>query len=179
MRKKTEIWEWAKALIIAIGIAVFIRSLLFAPYVVEGASMEITIHDRERVIVNKLIYLIGEPERGDIVVVRAMQEQDFIKRVIAVGGDQVEVRDDTLFINGKPIDEPYLAEQKQKAKQNGLSFTEDFGSITIPKGSVFVLGDNRPNSLDSEELGPFEVEKVIGQAEFVFFPFTKMRFLND
>lgn len=172
---KKESWEWGKSIGIAIVLAIFIRTFLFAPYLVEGASMESTLHNHDRLVVNKAIYLIGEPKRGDIVVLHATPEKDYIKRVIGVAGDVIEVKNDTLYINGQPVEETYLKDRKTKANDTGYTWTNDFGPITVPEAQVFVLGDNRPNSLDSEELGPFEVSKVVGRAEFVFYPFEKLR----
>lgn len=172
---KKESWEWGKSIGIAIVLAVFIRTFLFAPYLVEGASMESTLHNHDRLVVNKAIYFMGEPKRGDIVVLHATPDKDYIKRVIGIAGDQIEVKSDILFINGQPVEESYLKENKAKANHEGYSWTSDFGPITVPDDQVFVLGDNRPNSLDSEELGPFDVNKVVGRAEFVFYPFGKLR----
>ncbi|QDX93169.1 signal peptidase I [Brevibacillus laterosporus] len=86
-----------------------------------------------------------------------------VKRVVGIPGDTVQSKEDVLYINGKPIDEPYLSEYKLKEKQDGNQFTYDFGPFTIPQESVFVLGDNRVNSADSREYGPIEIEKIKGK----------------
>ena len=109
-KDKNEIWEWIKALFIAIILAFIIRIFLFTPIVVEGSSMEPTLQDQERMIVTK----IGEPKRFDIVVFHASESKDYIKRVIGLPGDRIEYIDDTLYINGTPYDEPYLDEFKQE-----------------------------------------------------------------
>lgn len=172
---KKESWEWGKSIGIAIVLAAFIRIFLFAPYLVEGASMESTLHNHDRLVVNKAIYFISKPKRGDIVVLHATPEKDYIKRVIGIEGDVIQAKNDILYINGQPVEESYLRENKEEANHAGYAWTNDFGPITVPHDHVFVLGDNRPNSLDSEELGPFEVSKVVGRAEFVFYPFEKLR----
>ena len=92
---KSEIFEWIKALAIAIVLAAIIRYFLFAPILVDGLSMTPTLHDGNRMVVNKIAYKIGEPERFDIVVFHATEEKDYIKRVIGLPGDKIEYKDDT------------------------------------------------------------------------------------
>ncbi|MBO8162406.1 MAG: signal peptidase I [Brevibacillus sp.] len=172
---RSEVWEWIKALAIAIVFAFLIRTFLFAPFIVEGESMETTLHNNEKLVVNKAIYYLKEPQRGDIVVFHAEADRDYIKRVIGVPGDTVEMRDDTLYINGNPVPEPYLEENKEKVKGANEPLTEDFGPVTVPEGQIFVLGDNRQNSRDSRALGSVDIEAVVGRAEFVFWPLSHIR----
>lgn len=174
---KSETWEWIKALGFAIALAFVIRTFLFAPFIVEGESMETTLHNAEKLVVNKAIYLFREPQRGDIIVFHAEEKRDYIKRVIGVPGDTVEVRDDVLYLNGQPVEEPYLREKREEAKQQGIPLTEDFGPVTVPEGHVFVMGDNRLNSRDSRSyaLGPIDIDKVVGRSEFVFWPLDSIR----
>ena len=112
-KKKNELWEWIKALVIAVLLAAVIRYFLFAPIVVDGVSMMPTLHDQDRMIVNKFSYQIGEPNRFDIIVFHAPENKDYIKRVIGLPGDTVEYKDDTLYVNGKAYEEPYLDEYKK------------------------------------------------------------------
>lgn len=108
MTKKKNQWiEWLKAILIAFGLVFFIRMFLFSPIVVDGPSMLPTLHDRDQMIVNKFIYKIKEPERFDIVVFHAPNQKDFIKRVIGLPGEHVKVKDEVLYINGKPVEEPF------------------------------------------------------------------------
>ncbi|MET3288461.1 signal peptidase I [Brevibacillus fluminis] len=172
---KKEAWEWIKALVIALVFAFFIRTFLFAPFIVEGESMEATLHNNERLVVNKAIYYLSKPQRGDIIVFHAEADKDYIKRVIGVAGETVEVRDDELFINGKKVDEPYLAKKREEAKAEGLPLTENFGPIQIPPNHIFVMGDNRQNSRDSRMIGPVDLGTVVGRAEFVFWPIQEGR----
>jgi len=104
VKGKNELWEWTKALLIAIGLAAVIRYFLFAPIVVDGHSMMPTLHNGDRMIVNKL----GKPERFDIIVFHAPEQKDYIKRVIGLPGDTVEYKNDVLYINGVAYEEPYL-----------------------------------------------------------------------
>lgn len=174
-RSKNEAWEWIKALAVAVALAFFIRTFLFAPFIVEGESMETTLHNEEKLVVNKAIYYLKQPERGDIVVFHAEEKRDYIKRVIGVAGDTVEMRDDTLYINGNPVDEPYLKQNKDLVKDEGMPLTENFGPVTVPEGHIFVLGDNRRNSRDSRAIGAVDVDTVVGRAEFVFWPLDRIR----
>lgn len=174
-RGKNEAWEWIKALGIAIALAFLIRTFLFAPFIVEGESMETTLHNEEKLVVNKALYYLREPERGDIIVFHAEAKRDYIKRVIGVAGDTVEVKNDQLLLNGKPVDELYLAEKREEAKKEGIPLTEDFGPVPVPTGQIFVMGDNRQNSRDSRAIGPVELDTVVGRSEFVFWPLKEIR----
>ncbi|MCR2820740.1 signal peptidase I [Lederbergia panacisoli] len=178
-KEKNELWEWTKALLIAIGLAAVIRYFLFAPIVVDGYSMMPTLHNGDRMIVNKL----GKPERFDIIVFHAPEQKDYIKRVIGLPGDTVEYRDDTLYINGKPYAEPYLDSYKSQIVEGPL--TEDFtleetpvGQKTVPKGELFVMGDNRRSSKDSRHIGSISIKKVIGDTNMVYWPFKDIRYVK-
>ncbi len=175
-KEKNEIWEWTKALIIAFAIAVLIRYFLFTPIVVDGDSMMPTLVDGDRMIVNKL----GELDRFDIVVFHAPEGKDYIKRVIGLPGDYIEYKDDQLYINGKPVDEPYLDEYKSQLTEGTL--TQDFTLQdidptleAIPEGYVFVMGDNRRYSKDSRHIGIVSEEKIIGKTNIVFWPLSEMQ----
>ncbi|BAU27578.1 signal peptidase I [Aneurinibacillus soli] len=174
--KKNEAWEWIKALGIAIILALIIRSFLFAPFLVDGSSMMPTLENGERLIVNKLVYHLNGPKRGEIVVFHASATKDYIKRVIATEGETVEMKNDQLYINDKPVDEPYLAQYKLQAKQQGYKLTDDFPKQKIPAGHVFVMGDNRQNSQDSRIIGPVAIKEMVGRSEVVIWPYTKIRF---
>ena len=133
-KEKNELWEWTKALLIAIGLAAIIRYFLFAPIVVDGLSMMPTLHNGDRMIVNKL----GKPDRFDIIVFHAPEKKDYIKRVIGLPGDTVEYRNDILYINGEPYEEPYLDEYKKNIDDGPL--TEDF---TLEELQGFKISSSR------------------------------------
>ncbi|WRK55721.1 signal peptidase I [Coprobacillaceae bacterium CR2/5/TPMF4] len=129
---------------------------------VYGTSMVPTFHEGNIVLVDKVFYKRGEPERNDIVVVDyrdANQNETFIiKRVVAVGGDHLEIKDNQVYLNGELLQEDYI---------NGTMTNNEDMSIDIPEGKVFVMGDNRNNSLDSRRLGYFDFEDdVIGKVFF-------------
>lgn len=131
---------------------------------VDGYSMEPTLHTGEFVIVNRIAYTLGEAERGDIIVFHYPRnpEQEYIKRVIGLPGDEISVRNGLVYVNGVPLDETYI--KAPPAYQ---------GSWTVPAESVFVLGDNRNNSSDSHNWGEVPLDKIIGKAVFVYWPPTE------
>ncbi|KOO47514.1 signal peptidase I [Priestia koreensis] len=167
--KKSEIWQWVKSIGIAVIVAFILRSYVFAPTIVNGKSMDPTLHTNERLILSK----IGEPKRFDIIVFHAPDGRDYVKRVIGFPGETVEIKDDTLFIDGKACKEAYLREGKKAfANKYGKArkFTEDYPQIKVPKGDLFVLGDNRPVSEDSRSIGPISQSKIIGKAKLSVWP---------
>ncbi len=181
-KKKNETWEWMKALLIAFGLAAIIRVFLFTPIVVDGESMMPTLENGDRMIVNKIGYTIGKPDRFDIVVFHAPEQKDYIKRVIGLPGDEVEYRDDVLYINGKAFEEPYLDQYKAEVADSPL--TEDFTleekiqRTTVPEGHVFVLGDNRRKSKDSRHIGAVAIDEIIGNTNIVFWPIEDFGFVK-
>ncbi|WP_040203418.1 signal peptidase I [Neobacillus jeddahensis] len=171
---KRELESWGKSLLMALGVAIVVRTFLFAPYIVKGASMEPTLHNQEKVLVNKL-NLTDSFSRGEIVIIKG-KEENYVKRIIGLPGDTVLMKNDHLYINGDLVKEPYLSQNRERAKQVGNRLTGDFGPITVPKNKFFVMGDNRLYSKDSRNgLGYFTKEEIVGQSEFVFFPFSQMR----
>lgn len=183
-KKKSEWIDWLKTLLIALGLAFVVRTFLFAPIVVDGPSMLPTLHDRDYIIVNKFSYYFQEPERFDIVVFHASAQKDFIKRVIGLPGEHVAVEDNVLYIDGKPVDEPFLDEEKKQLKSY-QTLTNDFtleelpgGHQVVPEGYVFVLGDNRGNSTDSRMLGVIPIDEIVGKTSFLFLPFDRMQLVG-
>ncbi|WP_084423037.1 signal peptidase I [Cohnella thermotolerans] len=175
-----ELTEWIKALVIA-GILVFvIRWLLVSPFIVDGESMEPNFQNRERIIVNKVLYDFRQPKAGEVIVFHVPDEKrDFIKRVIAVPGDKVKVEGDTVYVNGKPIDEPYLKKAIAEAHAEGRAYNDtDFPEGTVPAGTLFVMGDNRSNSKDSRMIGYIPMSRVVGRAELIFWPLKDINYIG-
>jgi len=139
---------------------------------IEGSSMEPTLHNGQRLLVNRLSYIsTSEPQRGDIIVFRAWeQEEDFIKRVIGVPGDEIDIQDNHIRVNGYPLDEPYIA--------NEPTFGTP-GTVVLGPGEYYVLGDNRGNSSDSRLHGPLPAEKIIGKAWLTYWPPRDLGFISD
>lgn len=178
---KRELLEWVKALLLAFVIVFLIRWLAFNNYIVDGRSMEPNFSHGERVIVNKLIYPFREPKRGEVIVFLAPEGKDYIKRVIGLPGERVKVIGDTVYINGMPLDEPYIRDEVEKARASGGSYnigsTEEF---IVPDDALFVLGDNRRESLDSRSpfVGFVPLENVKGRADLVYWPIRAFRLVN-
>jgi signal peptidase I len=169
-----EIFSWVKSLSIAFIIVFLFQKFLFAPSTVYGESMEPTFFDNDRIIIGKNTSI----ERFDIIVFAAPNSDDYyIKRVIGLPGDKIEMKNDVLYINGKKYDEPYLNKVKNHTAGN---ITEDFtlkeltGELVVPNNSLFVLGDNRLVSYDSRRFGFISFDSVIGEVKFRFFPFDEI-----
>ncbi|RDU37209.1 signal peptidase I [Neobacillus piezotolerans] len=174
-KKKSGAYEWIKSILVALLIAFIVRSFFFTPIIVDGASMNPTLQDKDRMIVTK----IAEPKRFDIVVFHAPDGREYIKRVIGLPGDRIEYKNDVLYINGKAYKEPYL--EKFKKEIIGASLTDSFTlketaveADTVPKGHLFVMGDNRRYSTDSRSIGAIPMEKVVGTTKLVFYPEIKI-----
>lgn len=150
------------------------------PFIVDGRSMDTTLESGERLLMLKNNAI----ERFDVVVFPSPTNPNklYIKRVIGIPGDKLEVKDDQLILNGKAMDEPYL---KQKQAEIEGDFTFDFtlqnatGKEVIPEGKYFVMGDNRRNSLDSRSFGYIDSDSVIGEADVIHWPFDKMKLLSQ
>ncbi len=175
--------EWIKAFAIAAVLAIIVRVFLFAPVVVEGPSMLPTLHNGDHLIVSKINYTVGSPERFDIVVFHATERKDYIKRVIGLPGDKVAVKDDQLYINGEPVDEPFLNEEINQLP-GGEKLTQNFtisqlpgGYEEVPEGYLLVLGDNRDNSTDSRTIGMVSKDELVGEAVFIYWPFDRIGFV--
>ena len=163
--------DWLISIIVAVVLAFGIRTFLVEPYMVSGPSMRPTLQNEERLIVNKLVYYTRDPKKGEIIVFKYPSDtrRDFIKRVIATGGDSIEIRDGKTFVNGEAIDESYIKEP----------FHTNYPKVTVPKGFIFVMGDNRNNSEDSRysDVGFVDLKLVKGKASVVFWPISAFKSL--
>ncbi|MEO2076021.1 MAG: signal peptidase I [Bacillus sp. (in: firmicutes)] len=168
-------WKsWGKSLFIAIGVTITVRTFFFEPYIVEGSSMEPTLHNQEKIFVEKMPWN-DHFNRGEIVIIDG-KEEFYVKRIIGLPGDSILMKNDQLFVNGVQTKEPYLTENRKEAMQIGNRLTGDFGPITVPENHFFVMGDNRLYSMDSRNgLGFIKKEDIVGHSQFVFFPFTNIR----
>jgi len=168
--KKPVIPEILESIIIAVILATIIRLFLLAPFFIPSQSMEPSLLVGDRMIVSKIAYRLGEPQRGDIIVFKYPRDpsKDYVKRLIGFEGEEVILKNNHLYINGKETPEKYLPE--------GLTFY-DFGPVIVPNGCYLMLGDNRSNSEDSRVWGPLPKENVIGKAVLIYWPFNRARLL--
>ena len=171
--KTIEILEWVKSILIAITVALIIMFFI-RPVVVHKQSMEPTFHSGDYIFISRQSYkMYGSPELGDVVVFRTGRfdekgnEQYYIKRVIGVPGDSVEIIEGRVFVNDKVLDEEYLSDQFSSGNMN---------KVNIPEGKIFVMGDNRAHSLDSRssEVGLVDISAVMGKVVFRGYPFNKI-----
>lgn len=172
--------DWIKAIGIALILAIVIKKFLFEQYVVYGESMMPTIENGNRLIVNKIGYEITEPKRFDLIVFHANEKEDYIKRVIGLPGEHIAYRNDQLYINYKPVAEPYLDAYKKQVPNSNLTGDFTLEEITgglkkIPEGQILVLGDNRLHSQDSRHIGLVKVKDVIGEANIRYWPVDEMK----
>jgi signal peptidase I len=192
-RSRTPFWvELPILILVALVVAVVIKTFLVQAYFIPSGSMEHTLEIGDRVMVNKLAYTWSQPKRGDIVVfeppwgqvstqepffdavarhveealgLRSPDIEDLIKRVIGLGGETVEVRNHQVLIDGAPIDESYLFP--------GTSMP-DYGPVTVPEGEVLVMGDNRDHSKDGRSFGPIPVDSIVGRAFVRIWPLGRL-----
>lgn len=163
--RKKELVSWIKSIAIALILALLIREFIFTPVIVSGQSMEPTFHNNDRVVITKIHTI----DHFDMIVFKAIHsDTNLIKRVIGLPGDVIVMQDDQLYINGDAYDEPYV-EANKEAVFEGQKLTGDF-EVEVPKGFLYVLGDNRRNSTDSRVLGFIEEKMVIGEVKFRFYP---------
>lgn len=166
-----EIKDWVVSIAIAVVLAFFIRYFIVELYLVDGPSMRPTLQSAERLVVNKFIYRFRAPERGEILVFRYPRDpsRDFIKRVIAIPGNTIEIRDGRVYVNAALLNEPYIL-----SKTRG-----NYPLATVPEGHIFVMGDNRNNSEDSRfaDVGFVPFDLIKGKAMLVFWPVSQFKTL--
>jgi signal peptidase I len=159
-----EIRVWTRDLLIAIGLALIIIVFLYQPVKVEGTSMAPLLSDQERIFINKFVYRFEPIQRGDVVVFwyPLDRSKSFIKRVIGLPGETVEIRHGVVYVNDKMVPEPYVPPQYEDLG--------DFGPVRVPKDSYFVMGDHRISSNDSRVFGPVANRYIYGRAVFAYWP---------
>ncbi len=163
--------DWVISIGVAVVLAFLIRTFIVELYIVDGPSMRPTLESQERLVVNKFIYRLRPPEHGEILVFRYPRDpsRDFIKRVIAVPGDSIEIRDQRVFLNDQLLSEPYILDKTLST----------YPKTVVPEGTVFVMGDNRNNSEDSRfvDVGFVPYDLIKGKALLVFWPVDSFKSL--
>jgi len=163
-----ELKSWLRDIVLAMATAIFIVVFVVQPVKVEGTSMQPHLVDQERIFVNRFIYRFAEIERGDVVVFWYPRDaqKSFIKRVVGIPGDDVEIRYGSVYINGEKIQEPYLRPEFRDR--------ESFGKVIVPQNQYFVLGDHRSSSNDSRNWGFVPSELIYGKAIFSYWPISRL-----
>ncbi len=198
MTKLTSLWnrcpvvirEYGFSIAIAVVAALLIRSSLVMAYLVPSGSMLTTMEIGDRFIANKAAYDLripftqtslietGEVERGDVVVFKPpfKAEHDYVKRVIGLPGDVIQIRNKVLFLNGERLEEPHVRHVDPGIQPGGKSPRDNLGPIRVPEGALFVMGDNRDESYDSRYWGYLPRKLVKGQARIIYWSFDSDRF---
>jgi signal peptidase I len=159
---------WFRDLVISLAVAGFIIVFLYQPVKVEGTSMAPGLNDQERIFINKFVYRFESISRGDVIVFHYPRDisKSYIKRVIGLPGDHIEIEDGQVYVNGQPVREPYVPDEYY----DGRSYPE----VVVPPQSYFVLGDHRNLSNDSRDFGAVDQQYVYGKAVFAYWPMGRL-----
>ena len=176
--------DWIFVIVVALGAAMLVRVFVLQQFYISGPSMETSLFQDDRVLVNKLSYRLHDVNRGDVIVFDrvttsggVVEHDDLIKRVIAVGGDNIQIKKCEVIINGVQIDEPYLGAEVEGEDPNSRCRVADMPSLIVPVDQLFVMGDNRAESFDSRSFGPIPKKLVIGRAFAVVWPLGSLGWL--
>ena len=168
------IWSWIWSFIVAFIIVGGVYFFLGRPFTVSGASMYPTLHNGDRMVLSK----VGDIHRFDVVILKAPDENvEYIKRVIGMPGDTIEMKSGVLFINGKKVEQPFInteALAKQTVFMDDFTLESLTGESKVPAGKYFVLGDNRGVSKDSRMIGFIDRSAIEGKAVFTIWPFGRI-----
>ncbi|NDQ58197.1 MAG: signal peptidase I [Acidipila sp.] len=162
---RDELRSWARDLLVAVGMAAVIIIFLYQPVKVEGTSMVPLLSDQERIFVNKFVYRFAPIHRGDVVVFwyPLDHSKSFIKRVVGLPGETLEIREGRLYVDGALLAEQFVPREYLDAST--------LGPQQVPQGEYFVMGDHRSSSNDSRVFGPVPIEAIYGKAVFAYWPF--------
>lgn len=179
---KSVVREYVEAIVVAVLLALFVRTFVVQAFKIPSGSMLPTLQIGDHLLVNKFSYgvrlpvtgtsLISRqgPARGDVVVFRFPRDRslDYIKRVVAIGGDTIEVREKQVFVNGEQVENPHAQFTSRDIMSSGAGPRDNFGPVTVPEGKIFVMGDNRDNSYDSRFWGFVDLRDVLGKALIIY-----------
>ena len=190
INQKSRLRENIEAILVAILLALFIRTFIVQAFKIPSGSMKQTLQIGDHILVNKFVYgvklpfmqkviiPVKTPRRGDIIVFKfpVEPEKDFIKRVVGIPGDVVEGRDKQIFVNDKPLVEKYAVQTDPHVYPKGMQTRDNFGPITVPENALFVMGDNRDQSFDSRFWGFVDMKVVSGKAFMIYWSWDKDNF---
>ena len=164
---RDEIRSWVRDLLIALGLAMVIIVFLYQPVKVEGTSMAPLLHDQERIFINKFVYSFEPIQRGDVVVFwyPLDRSKSFIKRVVGLPGETIEIQHGRVFVDGRMLEESYVPGQ--------FADSGTYGPVTVPPEHFYVLGDHRVSSNDSRVFGPVPSRFIHGKAVFAYWPVNR------
>lgn len=170
------IFDFLQGIVVFLSILVMIYLFIMSPQEINGASMEPNFHNGEYILTNKVVYRVFTPQRGDVVVFKSPRnkEIDFIKRIIALPNERVQLFNNAIYVNDEKLPEAYLSPDIYIF---GGSYLQEDQEIIVPPGTYFVMGDNRLHSLDSREFGPVAKEDFIGKALLRYWPFSDFAIL--
>ncbi len=162
--------EYTEALVIAVVLALFIRTFIVQAFKIPSGSMLDTLQIGDHILVNKFIYSFTKPQRGDIIVFKYPEDpkRDFIKRVIGLPGDTLEISNQIVYINGKPLKEPYVRHELKLGEADFIAQRDNFDKLYIPPGFYFMMGDNRDSSMDSRYWGYLKEDMIRGKAFLIY-----------
>ena len=174
--KKSVFREYFESLLVAVILALFVRTFVFQAFKIPTGSMEPNLLVGDHLIVNKMTFT--DVHRGDVVVFKFPKEpeRDFIKRVIGLPGDKIELKRKTVYVNGKALTEPYahfIDAPRPESEAVSDDVRQDYGPVTVPSDQYFMMGDNRDNSEDSRYWGFLPKSYVKGKAEFMYFSLSE------
>jgi signal peptidase I len=178
VREKSVIRQYTEAFLIAILLALVIRTFVVQAFKIPSGSMLPTLQIGDHLLVNKFLYWFTDPQRGDVIVFKFPQDEgrDFIKRVIALPGDKVEVRGKRVYVNDKPVQESYAVHLDPSMQENPHSPRDNFAPVQAPPGQLFMMGDNRDYSMDSRFWGFLDIKKIKGKAFIIYWSWDRERF---
>ncbi len=176
--EKSVIRQYAEAFLIAIVLALVIRTFVVQAFKIPSGSMLPTLQIGDHIMVNKFTYWFTDPKRGDIIVFKFPQDEgrDFIKRAIALPGETVEIRGKQVYITGNPLRESYAAHLDPAIQLNPHSPRDSYGPVVVPPGQLFMMGDNRDYSMDSRFWGFLDMKKIKGKAFIIYWSWDRDRF---
>lgn len=178
---KYELLDLVKTFVICFVCIFLLTNFVVKPVRVDGRSMDPTLEDGEIGLMNVFSAKFQDIERFDVVVVyNEEKKENWVKRVIGLPGDTIYAKDDVFYVNGMPIEEPYLDNAyANQIRRHGNNFTEDFPKRTLKDNEYFLMGDNRIVSYDSRRVGPFKREDIRGKDVYVLFPFNKIKMVRN